>query len=689
VTKEQARVIRVPLPCAPSVPDALRCLRGDRDPFALIGRWAGGGAILGSEPIDSLAEDADPFAALDAQPRLRSRRPGAFGGGWIGFLGLGLGSRVEDLPPAPPALAPLPLAALNYYDHVLRWDGEGWWFEALATPSREAALASRLDELKQRLSAAPDRRGWRIGPFSTRPPGLVGHAEAVRACRERIVRGDLFQANLCLAMEARIEGDPLDVFAAAVEAVAPAYGAFLAGHWGACISFSPELFIRRRGRLVCTGPIKGTAGRPAAGALAARNALTRSAKDRAEHVMIVDLMRNDLGRVCEYGSVLADPEPIVEAHPGVWHLVSQVKGRLRPGVADSELLRATFPPGSVTGAPKIQALRTISELEAQARHVYTGAIGFASPLAGLELNVAIRTFEVHEGRIWVGAGGAVVADSSPASELREATEKVAPLIAALGSRIASEEAPGEVAKPAVPSGLEITGRDRPDPSEGVFETVAIRRGRPVELGRHLSRLSRSIEALYVSPPRLPDAREIIGETGRVSPDELARLRITVKPRSGRVELEVSVEPDPGVADSEIALRPVTLAGGLGPHKWCDRGLLDELERRLGATPLLLDTDGCVLEAGWANVWLLEGDRLVTPTADGRLLAGVTRGRLLEGAHRLGLTAREEAVSIGRARTADALLLTSSIRLVTPARLEGDRADGVAPPIVSDLRRLLR
>jgi para-aminobenzoate synthetase/4-amino-4-deoxychorismate lyase len=167
--------------------------------------------------------------------------------------------------------------------------------------------------------------------------------------------------------------------------------------------------------------------------------------------MIVDLMRNDIGRVCAYGTVEAPRLPEAEPHPGVWHLVSKVHGRLRPGVGHADLLRATFPPGSVTGAPKIQAMRVISELEPTGREVYTGAIGFASPLAGLELNVAIRTFEQCNGRLWLGAGGGIVADSDPEHEFEEALVKAGPLAAAIGSRIAPEAWEGRPQDPARPA----------------------------------------------------------------------------------------------------------------------------------------------------------------------------------------------------------------------------------------------
>jgi anthranilate/para-aminobenzoate synthase component I len=155
--------------------------------------------------------------------------------------------------------------------------------------------------------------------------------------------------------------------------------------------------------------------------------------------MIVDLVRNDLGRVCEPGSVGVPALVRAEPHPGVWHLVSEVTGVLRPGVADADLLRATFPPGSVTGAPKVRAMELIAAVEATGREVYTGAVGFVSPLWGLELNVAIRTFEIAGGRIWLGAGGGVVADSSPAAEYRECLVKAGPLLAAADAALVSAD----------------------------------------------------------------------------------------------------------------------------------------------------------------------------------------------------------------------------------------------------------
>ncbi|MDX6640162.1 MAG: para-aminobenzoate synthetase / 4-amino-4-deoxychorismate lyase, partial [Solirubrobacteraceae bacterium] len=410
----QVRAVRIALESRLAPREALLALRGDAHPFALVGDWAGGGALLGSEPVRVLGPDEDPFAAFADLAPVHAGEA-VVGGGWFGVLGYGLGSLVERLPPPPPAPVTTPLHRLAFYDHVVRFDGERWWLEALG----EEALARRLDVWRARLASAPRPRPFSGGPFRLVAPGAAGHRTAVAEAIAKIAEGELFQANLTLRLEGPFAGDPLDVLAAALPAVQPRFGACLGG----VVSLSPERFLRRVGRHVETEPIKGTGEDPAA--------LAASAKDAAEHVMIVDLMRNDLGRVCAYGSIAAHP-PRVETYAGVFHLVSTVSGELREGATDADLLRATFPPGSVTGAPKVQAMKVIAELEATRREAYTGAIGYVSPLAGLELSVAIRTFELARDRVWLGAGGGIVADSDPGAELAEALAKAAGPLSAGG-----------------------------------------------------------------------------------------------------------------------------------------------------------------------------------------------------------------------------------------------------------------
>ncbi|MCP9490004.1 MAG: chorismate-binding protein [Solirubrobacteraceae bacterium MAG38_C4-C5] len=685
---------------------ALLALRDDRRPFALVGEWAGGGALVGSEPL-RLATGADEvFGALAASgPRGTEERDAGdavVGGGWFGCLGFGLGRAVERLSPPPPRPAPLPDASLAFYDHLLRQDGGGrWWFEALPTPGRRVALERRLALLVERLRAPAPERAWALEGLAPRAPGYAGHRAAVAACVERIAAGEIYQANVCLRFEGRLCGAAIDAFAAARPRLRPPLAAFFALPGGAVLSFSPELFLRRAGDEVQTAPIKGTAPRSEdpAGAADQRDGLLASAKDLAENVMITDLMRNDLGRVCRYGSVAARP-PHAEAHPGVWHLVSSVRGRLRGDVDDGGLVRAAFPPGSVTGAPKVQALEVIAALEATGRETYTGAIGFASPVAGLELNVAIRTFEVQGDRVWLGAGGGIVADSDPDAEVAEAWRKAAPLAHALGVELARppparETAPAAAlataqALPAAPPGrprvpaphIPRARGPRPDPALGLVETLAVSDGVALRLDAHLARLAHSAAAVLGG--ELPDdlaarVRRRAGGSGR----PWARLRVAVaRAEDGTLACAVQApaEAAPG-GDVPVTLAPLLLPGGLGEHKWADRRLVDVN----GPAPLLVDLDGAVLEAGWANVWLLEDDVLVTPPADGRLLPGIVRSALPAAAASLGLRVREERLTLDRLRAADGVVLTSSVRLATPATLEGAPRSSRASQIAALLR----
>jgi para-aminobenzoate synthetase / 4-amino-4-deoxychorismate lyase len=435
------RLERRPLVSDHTPAQALRTVRDDRHPVALSGAWFRGGSLVASEPVETSAGPAgvDPFTLLDATTTIGGNDDDGVYGGWIGNLGYRCGSLVERLPGGPPRPVATADWWLGYYDHVLHRDAAGnWWFEALWTEDRADELEARYAILADRLAAEPEApRPVSCDAFTT-VPGDVDHRRAVRRAIDRIEAGDIYQANVCQRLDATLHGDPLDLFTRGLDALAPPYAAYLGhGAGGAVVSLSPELFLRRAGSDVSTCPIKGTRRReddPGADA-AARDELARSSKDRAENVMIVDLMRNDLGRVCIPGSIAVTRLFDVEAHPGVWHLVSEIVGVLRAGVGDGALLRASFPPGSVTGAPKVRAMEVIAEVEATGREAYTGSIGMVSPVAGAEWNVAIRTFESVGDRIWMGVGGGIVADSDPEAELEECRTKARPLLEAIGAEL--------------------------------------------------------------------------------------------------------------------------------------------------------------------------------------------------------------------------------------------------------------
>jgi para-aminobenzoate synthetase component 1 len=255
-----------------------------------------------------------------------------------------------------------------------------------------------------------------------------GYAGAVESVQAAIARGDVYQVNVVQHLHAPFEGDPAGL-APALAPLRPLHPAPLAGDGWAIVSASPELFLARRGDRVWTKPIKGT--RPAG----VRGELRESEKDAAEHVMIVDLERNDLSRVCEPGSVRW-PDLMAERElAGVTHMVTTVEGRLRADVGLAELLGAVFPGGSVTGAPKISAIDHIAALEPVGRGASMGALGRIHPNGDLELALTIRTFAVADGRIHLWVGGGIVWDSDPRAEIEESWVKARPLLAAVGSPI--------------------------------------------------------------------------------------------------------------------------------------------------------------------------------------------------------------------------------------------------------------
>ncbi len=666
----------------------LDAVRGEPHAFALVGRWGGGGAIIGANPIEIRTAPGDPFALLDAHEPAE-QASAVIGGGWFGYLGYGVGEQVEQLPPRPPRPVPLADWRLAYYDHLLRLDVDGrWWLESLDDPqsprlrARVDALLSCLDALSPegrrsvRVEAQTSSRSADAAPlaFELTPPGVAGHKWAVREAVNRIHAGELFQVNLGLRLSVRLtDGDPIGMFLRGAAATTPAYGAVFSHPSGGLVSLSPELFLRRSGGHVVSGPIKGTVPRGSEEeSPTAREQLISSAKDAAEHVMILDLMRNDLGRISEFASVVAERQPRAEAHPGIWHLVSNVEGQLRPGTRDGELLRATFPPGSVTGAPKVQAMKLVSELEGTGRELYTGALGYFSPSAGVELSVGIRTFEISDGEIWLGAGGGIVADSDSEKELEEALAKASPLIRAVGGTL-RPPAPAQatqtsdvrgVEQPPSPWSSALTDEvrrhtmpSRPDPQRGVMETVLVRDGELVAFGAHRARMAGSVEQLYGF--NLPESLEARAQAAGTAAGD-ARLRIFAVPRSGELAIELQIAPLPPPQDAVVRLAAVTLPGGLGSHKWADRRLLEALTRELGAVPLLVDSNGDVLEAAWGNIWLNIEGTLHTPPADGRILAGTARMRRLAAAAASGQPCAERRLALSEL-LGQPLLITSSLR----------------------------
>jgi para-aminobenzoate synthetase component 1 len=346
------------------------------------------------------------------------------GGWWAGWLTYDLGRAVERVERRLASDLGLPDISLARFDTRLvvgpvglRLEGDG--------PSRPLLISAVRRARAAGGPPAPPASGLGLGPFVSsldRAAFEAGVSEIIDLIRA----GQCYQVNLTRRLTSEAAADPRALFGALVRHHPAPHAALISFGDRAIVSASPERFLRRRGEMVETRPIKGTAGQ--------RAVLERSAKDRAENVMITDLARNDFGRVCVPGSVAVPALCAAEAHPGLWHLVSTITGRLRPDVGTGDLVRATFPPASVTGAPKPRVLQAIEDLEPVTRGVYCGAVGWIDPgERSLELNVAIRTFQILAGRTHLGVGGGITVDSDPAAEWRETELKAARLLAVAGA----------------------------------------------------------------------------------------------------------------------------------------------------------------------------------------------------------------------------------------------------------------
>jgi para-aminobenzoate synthetase component 1 len=414
-------------------------------------RFDGGrSSVCGTLPVPTPPLVHDPLHDLDGllhatRPFPAGRQPELpFVGGWIGFLSYDLARQIE-----PTAVAAggaeddrgWALVEMAYCPGALVYDNRSGTWHAVGDVGLASvpcpSLPPRIDPPVPASAGAPSLR-------SSMP--CDRYQAAVRRCIEYIAAGDVFQVNIAQRLTAEWTGSTRQLAQQALERSGAWYGAYIEGWSDHCLlSLSPELFLEvdPASRRVVTRPVKGT--RPSR---ASPQELETSAKDAAELHMIIDLMRNDLGRVCRFGSIRVPRGRTIESHPTVHHGVGEVVGTLRDGVSTGDLLRATFPGGSVTGAPKIRAMQIIDELEPVRRGPYCGAVGYFSDCGRACLNIAIRTlaltgrrspgcFDRLDGVLDYSAGGAVVADSDPRGEYRESLDK-----AAILSRVLEEGTEG-------------------------------------------------------------------------------------------------------------------------------------------------------------------------------------------------------------------------------------------------------
>ncbi|HVK07293.1 MAG TPA: aminodeoxychorismate synthase component I [Gemmataceae bacterium] len=412
-------------------------------------------SFVSADPIEWITTTTgDPFADLSRRlaayplPTLPGLPP--FQGGLAGQFGYGLQHAIERLPRPRFDEFAVPDLAVGIYDWVVAFDHlqDRAWLLSTGYPDGrpERRLRQVRDWLADRGDGPPARPPamdrLKPGPHEYPLPGhpgvtsnfdRAGYLAAVRRAIEYVHAGDCFQVNLSQRLLAPLAEHPLTLYSRLRDRNPAPFAGYLDLGDFAIASASPERFLRVTNGEVETRPIKGTRPRGATPAEDAARAaeLAASPKDRAENVMIVDLLRNDLGRVCQYGTVRVSRVCEVETYRYVHHLVSEVRGTLAPGRTPLDLLRACFPGGSVTGAPKVRAMEIIAELEPTARGPYCGALGYVGFDGATDTNILIRTFTAGRGRVQFPVGGGIVADSDPEREYEETLVKARGLLRAL------------------------------------------------------------------------------------------------------------------------------------------------------------------------------------------------------------------------------------------------------------------
>ncbi len=374
---------------------------------------------------------------------------GMFRGGWIGYFGYELGRYIERLPERAVDDLHMPLIRLRFYDRLIAYDhhADVFWLIALEVPGdsenparKIAGLEHHLAQARQLQLAEPSPADIESITFGDVPCNMTqdDYLDAVRRVQGYIRDGEVYQVNLSQRFEQPFPGEPIRLFHWQNRYNPSGYAAYIDTGDFQIVSASPEMFITVHDGLIRTKPIKGTRPRSSAPGRHATtlnterfNDLLTSKKEQAELNMIVDLERNDVARICKPGTRHVIQPRTIETYPTVYHAVATIGGELRDDIAFSDILKAMFPGGSITGAPKIRAMEIIEALEPTARGVYTGSIGFIGLDGTVCLNIAIRTIIITRGSAYVQVGGGIVADSDPQAEWDETITKARALLAGI------------------------------------------------------------------------------------------------------------------------------------------------------------------------------------------------------------------------------------------------------------------
>jgi para-aminobenzoate synthetase component I len=577
----------------------------------------------------------------------------------------------------------------------------------------DAGLRTDVARFKEALDEpAPSQRSPQVASKLASVFSRAEYLSAVEAVRRYIVDGDVYQVNLSQRFQAPFAGDPFDCFATMYAANPAPFFAYINAGDHQIVSTSPERFIQLSNGSVETRPIKGTRPRGATPAEddGLRTELSESAKEDAELSMIVDLLRNDIGKVCRPGSVRVVEHKRLEAYRNVHHLVSIVKGELDPGMDAVDLLRATFPGGSITGCPKIRAMEIIDELEPVRRHVYTGGIGYVGFDGTMDLSIAIRTATFTGGKVVFSVGGGIVFDSDPASEFEETLHKGRTLMNTL-ARASVEESSTSTStvwhdgafKPSAAALLPLESEALAY-GFGFFETLRVQAGRPILLDAHLQRFERAWRELFQSaPPDLSWAdviAQLVQKNGLSSTTAVVKLVAAAGSSNAAYTSHVlfasakPYSPRPVLssrAGLKLRVYPHCRHTHLASHKTLNYmyyKLAGDWAKQSGADEaLILNADRSVSETNTANVCCVFGDTACFPTS-GHALPGTMVAEVRRLLARWGFAIEDRRLSVEDLLSADQVFVTNSLMGAVPALSLHDTKLGYDSALCDKINRVV-
>ncbi|MBU1172643.1 MAG: aminodeoxychorismate synthase component I [Proteobacteria bacterium] len=610
-------------------------------------------------PFESCRIQADPFDTLSLIVGHFKNKDIVFplpvSAGLFGYLAYDLKDDIEHLPRTSVDDLSLPSIYLTIPSILVVHDKQTQKTR-LFILKLSGATEKDFDETRQYFKAMARKAAEKCGAFTGGKSfrsnfDQPSYMERIRKIRDYISAGDIYQVNMSQRFETAFQGSPFGLFTALYQKNPAPFFAFVnAGdHW--IISTSPERFIKQQGDLVETRPIKGTRprGKTRDEDLQLRQDLASSPKDDAELSMIVDLMRNDIGKVCQGGSVTVTEHKRVEAYANVYHLISIVEGRLDSGLDSVDLIRATFPGGSITGCPKVRSMEIIDELETHRRHIYTGSIGYIGFHDTMDLSIAIRTATIHNDRLVFSVGGAVVFDSDPEDEYHETLHKGKTLLDTLKGH-AQDSAKesyvwvnGGLTK-SEDSGIPLTDLGA-QYGHGFFETLRVDKGAIHDLDKHIHRLEKAWSAFFPQP--FPDLSwDMI--TGQVISacqleNQVAAVKIIVTrgsrdkaPWDNRIVVmarpythRLDMIKKPGI---DLIAWDQTRQSFLADYKSLNYQYYYLAGKKVmdmgGDEALILNEDGSVSETNTANILFVRGTHVICPESP-HVLKGIMEKKIID------------------------------------------------------------